>query len=113
MKTFEEWLIETHPEIDEGFGKVLGTLGLGAAIGAGALGLYGNKSQTKSVPNPTTIQQNQDQDQEYHWSPEIGKYQPEQGPNGEIIYKTNKGNFIRVHSKLDVSGTGHKFVKLK
>jgi hypothetical protein len=50
MKTFHEWVAERHPEaIEEGFFK---NLALGAAIGAGAMGM-GGKFLPTSV-HPTT-----------------------------------------------------------
>jgi hypothetical protein len=50
MKTFQEWVAEKHPEaIEEGFFK---NLALGAAIGAGAMGVGNRLMSSPSNPTP-------------------------------------------------------------
>ena len=50
MKTFEQWLLETHPEtLEEGLGRNLLTYGL---MGLGALGASGCSGGKCSVPKP-------------------------------------------------------------
>lgn len=46
MQTFENWVIENHPELQEGFKDWAGKMALGGALTAGALGLFGKGSQT-------------------------------------------------------------------
>lgn len=61
MKTFQEWMVERHPEeLDEGFMKNVALAGALAAGAAGAAGWMGGGKA--AAPDRPTASQTQDQD---------------------------------------------------
>jgi hypothetical protein len=105
---FKEWLETTHPEVlEEGWKDWGKKVAIGGALLGAGLGAMNKMGQDQQTANPQAI--NQQADSNYHWNSEIGRYTVVQNGN-QTIYKTQKGNFVRVPNKI--SPTGYQFVKI-
>ena len=117
MKTFEEWIKEKHPElIDEGMFDGAAKWGRGLAAGAALVGSMGyNAAANDNMPSSQTTAPNAAQflqgNSNYHWNGEIGRYQAGTNQQGQTVYTTKNGKFLRVPDNL--SSTGFKFVKTR
>ena len=111
MKTFKQFIEETHPEFNEGMLDNIAKFGRGAALTAGlaAGGAWAfdspNTPAVKSSHSVTSDDVRNKNKWDYHWNSEIGKYTSDDG----VIYKTKNGTFKKVKS---MKPGGYRFIKI-